>query len=97
MICDCRTNIVLDTAYLTNSDIFMKSGVAIIADTLNKIISRSLEARIMTDKDRKPDDPVQSKRFIESAREAEADETEKGADKAFKKIVGKKRISEDPT
>lgn len=30
------------------------------------------------------DDPEQSKRFIEAAREAAADETEKGADRAFK-------------
>ncbi len=34
-----------------------------------------------------PDDPEQSKRFIEAARKAEADETEKGADKAFKKVA----------
>lgn len=34
-----------------------------------------------------PDDPEQSKRFIDAAREAEADETEAGADKAFKKAV----------
>lgn len=33
------------------------------------------------------DDEEQSKRFIEAAREAEADETEKGADKAFKKVA----------
>jgi len=38
-------------------------------------------------KEKKPDDAEQSKRFIEAAREAEADETEKGADRAFKKIV----------
>ena len=37
--------------------------------------------------ERKSDDPAQSKRFIDAAREAEADETEKGADKAFKKIA----------
>lgn len=37
--------------------------------------------------ERKPDDPEQSKRFIEAAVTAEADETEKGADKAFKKII----------
>jgi hypothetical protein len=36
------------------------------------------------------DDPEQSKRFIEAAREAKADETEAGADKAFKKIVSNK-------
>jgi hypothetical protein len=35
----------------------------------------------------KPDDPEQSKRFIEAAREAEADETEEGADRAFKKVT----------
>jgi hypothetical protein len=33
------------------------------------------------------DDPEQSKRFIDAAREAEADETEEGADKAFKKVT----------
>lgn len=39
--------------------------------------------------ERKPDDPEQSKRFLEAAKEAEADETEKGADKAFKAIIVK--------
>lgn len=43
------------------------------------------------DKDRKPDDPEQSKRFIDAAREAEADETEEGADRAFKKVVPQSR------
>ncbi|HZL30916.1 MAG TPA: hypothetical protein VFC54_07640 [Pseudolabrys sp.] len=33
------------------------------------------------------DDPEQSKRFIDTAREREADETEEGADKAFKKVI----------
>lgn len=33
------------------------------------------------------DDPAQSKRFIEAAREAEADETEEGANRAFKRIA----------
>lgn len=37
--------------------------------------------------ERKPDDPEQSRRFIEAAREAEADETEDGADRVFKKVV----------
>jgi hypothetical protein len=37
----------------------------------------------------KPDDPGQSKRFIEAAREAGADETEKGADRAFKRVSSK--------
>jgi hypothetical protein len=36
--------------------------------------------------ERKPDDPEQSKRFIDAARKAEADETEAGADRAFKKV-----------
>jgi hypothetical protein len=36
---------------------------------------------------RKPDDPAQSKRFIEAARKAEANETREGADRAFKKAV----------
>jgi hypothetical protein len=35
----------------------------------------------------KHDDPAQAKRFIDTAREREADETEEGADKAFKKVV----------
>ena len=35
----------------------------------------------------KPDDPDQSKRFIEAAKKSEADETEKGADRAFKNVV----------
>jgi hypothetical protein len=33
------------------------------------------------------DDPEQSKRFLEAAKEAGADETEKGADRAFKSVV----------
>jgi hypothetical protein len=37
----------------------------------------------------KPDDPTQSKRFIDAAREAGADETEEGAARAFKRIVSR--------
>lgn len=37
--------------------------------------------------ERKHDDPAQSKRFIEAAREHEADETKEGADRAFKGIA----------
>jgi hypothetical protein len=38
--------------------------------------------------ERKPqDDPEQSKRFLEAAREAGADETEKGAERAFKAVA----------
>ena len=35
----------------------------------------------------KPDDPGQSKRFIETARRIGADESDKGADRVFKKVV----------
>ncbi|MEW6394341.1 MAG: hypothetical protein AB1582_07285 [Pseudomonadota bacterium] len=37
------------------------------------------------------DGPEQSKRFLEAARAAEADETEKGADRAFMKVVPAKK------
>lgn len=36
---------------------------------------------------RQPDDPAQSKRFIETAREVEADETKEGFNRAFEKVV----------
>ncbi len=39
----------------------------------------------------KPDDPAQHKRFLEAAREAQADDTEEGADRAFKKVVSPKQ------
>jgi len=39
----------------------------------------------------KPDDPKQYERFLKAAKEAEADETEEGADKAFKRIVPSKK------
>jgi hypothetical protein len=35
----------------------------------------------------KQDDPEQSKRFLEAAKEAEADETKEGAERAFKAVV----------
>jgi hypothetical protein len=38
----------------------------------------------------KPDDPAQSKRFIDAARQAEADETEEGAERAFRKVTSTK-------
>jgi hypothetical protein len=34
-----------------------------------------------------PDDPEQYKRFLEAAKEAVADETAKGAERAFKAVV----------
>jgi hypothetical protein len=39
---------------------------------------------------RTSNDPAQYKRFLEAARKAEADETEEGADRAFKKIAATK-------
>ncbi len=36
---------------------------------------------------RKPDDPEQSKRFIEKAREIEVDESGEAFERAFKKII----------
>jgi hypothetical protein len=44
----------------------------------------------------KQDDPEQSKRFLEAAKAAGADETEKGADRAFKKVVRSKDIRRGP-
>jgi hypothetical protein len=42
----------------------------------------------MTSKSKsKPDDREQSKRFLEAAREAEADETAKGGEKAFEAVM----------
>jgi hypothetical protein len=38
-----------------------------------------------------PDDPEQSKRFIDTAREIGADESEEGFDRVFKKIVPPKQ------
>jgi hypothetical protein len=38
----------------------------------------------------KQDDPEQAKRFIEGARDHGADETEQGAQRAFKKVVAPK-------
>jgi hypothetical protein len=45
----------------------------------------------LPEKKSKPDDPEQSKRFIEAAKEAGADESEAGADRAFKKVVPPKK------
>ena len=43
-------------------------------------------------KSKPQDDPEQSKRFLEAAKDAGADETEKGAARAFKAVV-KPRLS----
>jgi hypothetical protein len=42
-------------------------------------------------REHKPDDPAQYERFIEAAREAEADETKEGADRAFDKVARSKK------
>jgi hypothetical protein len=39
----------------------------------------------------KPDDPAQYKRFLDAAREAEADESNEAADKAFKRVSSTKK------
>jgi hypothetical protein len=41
--------------------------------------------------DPKPDDPAQSKRFIEAAEETGADSDDKALERAFKKIVPSKK------
>ena len=41
----------------------------------------------------KADDPVQYERFLEAAKNAEADESEEGADRAFKKVTRQKGVS----
>jgi hypothetical protein len=41
----------------------------------------------------KPDDPAQYKRFLEAAREAEAEDTKEAADRAFKTIAAPKKPS----
>jgi hypothetical protein len=41
------------------------------------------------------DAPEQSKRFLEAAKAAEADETEKGADRAFKAVVKPRKSKAD--
>lgn len=40
-------------------------------------------------------DPKQSQRFIEAAKKAEADETEEGADRAFKRTISAKAIGKE--
>ena len=44
----------------------------------------------------RPDDPAQSKRFIDTAREIEADESEEGAERAFKKVTHPKSKNQSP-
>ena len=53
------------------------------------------EPLVPDEKERKPDDPAQSRRFIETAREAEADETKEGADKAFRKVASSPKAPPD--
>jgi hypothetical protein len=42
------------------------------------------------------DNPAQSKRFIDAAREAGADETEEGADRAFKRVSSPRKNQATP-
>jgi hypothetical protein len=39
-----------------------------------------------------PDDPAQYERFLEAARKAEADESEEGASRAFRKVAARKEV-----
>jgi len=43
----------------------------------------------------KPDDPAESKRFIDIAREVEADESEDALDRAFEKVVPSRKRGEN--
>lgn len=45
---------------------------------------------------RSADDPEQSKRFIEAARKAGVDETEEGANRAFRTAVGRRKSAKKP-
>lgn len=53
-------------------------------------VSQSPKSRV-TGHQRNEDDPEQSKRFLEAAKEAGADETEESADQAFKKAAKSKK------
>jgi hypothetical protein len=44
----------------------------------------------------KRDDEAQSKRFIDTARDAGADETEEGADRAFRKATNQSQHQKKP-
>ena len=46
----------------------------------------------MTDTKPKPDDPAQSQRFIDMAREVEADESPEAAEDAIARIVKTKKV-----
>jgi hypothetical protein len=45
----------------------------------------------------KPDDPAQSKRFIDIAREVEADGDAKEFERAFKKVAKSPKVKTSPT
>jgi hypothetical protein len=48
-----------------------------------------------TKKKPEPDDPEQYKRFLEAAKEAGADKTKEGADRAFKAVVRPRKAAKD--
>jgi hypothetical protein len=43
----------------------------------------------------KPDNPEQYRRFVETAREAEADESPDALDRAFERVVGKPKPKDE--
>lgn len=53
--------------------------------------ARPKESPVLSKPSHKRDDPDQSRRFLEAARKAEADETERGAARAFKAVVKKRK------
>jgi hypothetical protein len=50
----------------------------------------------MKDRKPKPDDPEQSKRFIETAKEVGADDDAKALDRAFKKVASLPKQTPSP-
>ena len=50
----------------------------------------------MPRKTAKPDDPEEYKRFLETAKKVEADESPKAFDRAFNKVVSPKRTPKPP-
>jgi hypothetical protein len=66
-----------------------------VRETRRRITQSSQQkaANEMPDNKIKQEDPEQSKRFLEAAREAEADETDKGADRAFKKVAMRRKTN----
>jgi hypothetical protein len=63
-------------------------------------MTRGDESRVRPRKQRdapaKPDNPEQYRRFIETARASEADESPDALDRAFERVVGPKKAKDEP-